>query len=116
MLRSIQPTETRPQPINPRIHGYFDPRRVVSVNQIATEQALQFTIPSASFNASSPGVTTTENVSSPFGGRFGPGPVRLDPIETNAQPEIFPGNGEFGAPPVLIPGETIGDETHTKVS
>jgi hypothetical protein len=40
----------------------------------------------------------------------------LDPIETNAQPEIFPGNGEFGAPPVLIPGETIGDETHTKVS
>lgn len=104
MLRSVQPTETRPQPINPRIHGYFDPRRVVTVNQIATDQALHFTIPSASFNANSPSVTT------------GPGPVRLDPIETNAQPEVFPGNGEFGAPPVLIPGETIGDETHTKVS
>jgi hypothetical protein len=50
----------------------------------------------------------------PFGGRFGPGPVRLGPLETNPHPETFPGNGEFGAPPVVIPGETIGEDTDTK--
>lgn len=114
MLRSIQATEPRPQPINPRIHGYFDPRRIVTVNQIATDQALHVTIPSTSFNSSSSVVTTTENVPRPFGGHFGPGPVHLDPIETNAQPETFPGDGVFGVGPVIIPGETIGDETNTK--
>ncbi|OJA17104.1 hypothetical protein AZE42_02611 [Rhizopogon vesiculosus] len=109
----IQATEPRPQPINPRIHGYFDPRRIVTVNQIATDQALHFAVPTKSFNSSSPDVTTKSNPG-PFGGRFGPGPVHLNPIETNAHPETFPGDGEFGAPPVLIPGETIGDESHTK--
>jgi len=112
VLRSIQATEPRPQPINPHIHGYFDPRRVVTVNQIATDQAVHVSIPSVSFNPSSP-VVTTKNVSG-FGGRFGPGPVHLNPIETHARPETFPGDGEFGAPPVLIPGETIGDESNTK--
>lgn len=117
----IQATEPRPQ-TNPLIRGYFDPRRVVTVNQIATDQALHVTIPAASINSSSPGVT--ENVAlgpgprklppGPFSRHFGPGPVHLDPIETNAHPETFPGDGEFGAPPVLIPGETIGEDTNTK--
>ncbi|KAG2125382.1 hypothetical protein DEU56DRAFT_873102 [Suillus clintonianus] len=117
----IQATEPRPQ-TNPLIRGYFDPRRVVTVNQIATDQALHVTIPAASINSSSPGVT--ENVAlgpgprklppGPFGSHFGPRPVHLDPIETNAHPETFPGDGEFGAPPVLIPGETIGEDTNTK--
>ncbi|KAG2752146.1 hypothetical protein P692DRAFT_20725183 [Suillus brevipes Sb2] len=114
----IQATEPRPQS-NPRIHGYFDPRRVVTVNQIATDQALHFAIPAASVNSSSPGVTQNPAWGAglnqgPFGGRFGPGPVRLDPLETHPHPETFPGNGEFGAPPVVIPGETIGEETNTK--
>jgi hypothetical protein len=86
------------------------------VNQIATDQALHVTIPAASVNASSPGVTALGSGLSqgPFGGRFGPGPVRLDPLETNPHPETFPGDGEFGAPPVVIPGETIGEDTNTK--
>lgn len=114
----IQATEPRPQS-NPRIHGYFDPRRVVTVNQIATDQALHVTIPAASVDSSSPAVTQNPAWGAglnqgPFGGRFGPGPVRLDPLETNPHPETFPGNGEFGAPPVVIPGETIGEETDTK--
>ncbi|KAG1753362.1 hypothetical protein EDB19DRAFT_825169 [Suillus lakei] len=117
----IQATEPRPQS-NPHIRGYFDPRRIVTVNQIATDQALHVTIPATSINSSSPGVT--ENFAlgpgprkippGPFGGQFGPGPVRLDPMETNAHPETFPGHGEFGAPPVMIPGETIGEDTNTK--
>ncbi|KAG2338106.1 hypothetical protein BDR05DRAFT_851168, partial [Suillus weaverae] len=81
----IQATEPRPVS-NPRIHGYFDPRRVVTVNQIATDQALHVTIPTASINSSLPGVTTTELgpgprklPPGPFGGHFGPGPVHLDP-------------------------------------
>lgn len=45
----------------------------------------------------------------PFGGHFGPGPVRLPPGETGAKPETLPGNGEFGVGPVIVPGETIGD-------
>lgn len=106
----IQATEPRPQS-NPRIRGYFDPRRVVTVNQIATDQALHVTIPTASINSSSPGITESKG---PFGGRFGPGPVHLDPLETNPRPETFPGNGEFGAPPVVIPGETIGEDTNAK--
>ncbi|KAG1744157.1 uncharacterized protein EDB91DRAFT_1247034 [Suillus paluster] len=119
----IQATESQPQS-NVHVHGYFDPRRIVTVNQIATDQALHVTIPAASVNSSSPGVTTTENVSSgpgprklppgPFGGHWGPGPVHLNPIESNARPETFPGDGEFGVGPVVIPGETIGKGTHTK--
>lgn len=116
----IQATEPRPQS-NPRIRGYFDPRRVVTVNQIATDQAVHVTIPAASINSSLPGVTTTELgpgprklPPGPFGGHFGPGPVRLDPLETNPERETFPGDGEFGAPPVVIPGETIGEDTNPK--
>lgn len=116
----VQATEPRPQS-NPRIRGYFDPRRVVTVNQIATDQAVHVTIPAASINSSLPGVTTTELgpgprklPPGPFGGHFGPGPVRLDPLETNPERETFPGDGEFGAPPVVIPGETIGEDTNPK--
>lgn len=119
----IQATEPRPQS-NPRIRGYFDPRRIVTVNQIATDQAVQVTIPAASVNSSLPGVTTTENFAlgpgakklppGPFGGHFGPGPVHLDPLESNPHPETFPGDGEFGVPPVVIAGETIGEDTNPK--
>ncbi|KAG1844801.1 hypothetical protein DFJ58DRAFT_801864 [Suillus subalutaceus] len=119
----IQATEPRPQS-NPRIRGYFDPRRIVTVNQIATDQAVHVTIPAASINSTSPGVTTTENVTlgpgprkitpGPFGGHFGPGPVRLGPLETNPERETFPGDGEFGVGPVVIPGETIGEDTNPK--
>jgi hypothetical protein len=112
-MRSIQPTEPRPQPINPHIRGYFDPRRIVTVNQIATEQSLNFTIPSASFDSNSPAVST-KNAPRPFGGHFGPGPVHLDPIDANARQETLPGSGEFGVGPVIIPGETIGDRSNTK--
>lgn len=45
----------------------------------------------------------------PFGGHFGPGPVRLPPSETGATSETLPGDGEFGIGPVVIPGETIGE-------
>ncbi|KAG1826520.1 hypothetical protein EV424DRAFT_1319691 [Suillus variegatus] len=112
---TIQATEPRPQS-NPRIRGYFDPRRIVTVNQIATDQALHVTIPTASINSTSPGVTIKNFAlpQGPFGAPFGPGPVRLGPTETNAVPETFPGDGEFGALPPLIPGETIGKETNTK--
>ncbi|KAG1734112.1 hypothetical protein EDB19DRAFT_1896495 [Suillus lakei] len=84
----IQATEPRPQS-NSHIHEYFDPRRIVTVNQIATDQALRAIIPAASIN-SSPGV---------IGGQFGPGPVHLEPIAKKVYPETFPGEGEFGAPP-----------------
>ncbi|KAG2149145.1 uncharacterized protein EDB93DRAFT_1084503 [Suillus bovinus] len=111
----IQATEPRP-PSNPRIRGYFDPRRIVTVNQNATEQALQVTIPHSSIKPTTPGVTTKNFAlpQGPFGAPFGPGPVRLGPTETNPVSETFPGDGEFGAPPVMIPGETIGEDTNTK--
>lgn len=98
----ILDTEPRPQS-NPRIRGYFDPRRIVTVNQIATDQAVHVTIPAASINPSSPGVTVNPG-----------GPIQLGPTETNPRQEIFPGDGEFGALPVVIAGETIGEETNTK--
>ncbi|KAG2111891.1 hypothetical protein BD769DRAFT_1630245 [Suillus cothurnatus] len=119
----IQATEPRPQS-NPRIRGYFDPRRIVTVNQIATDQAVQVTIPAASVNSSLPGVTTTENFAlgpgakklppGPFGGHFGPGPVTLGPSGVKSSPRDVPRGREFGVPPVVIAGETIGEDTNPK--
>jgi hypothetical protein len=136
----IQPTEKNPQNPSLPIRGYFDPRRVVTVNQVTAETSLHVTIPAASV----PKVTSTNTSSAnielgpgpvklpptfhanqgPFGGSFGPGPVRLPgsgqfglgpvrlpPTETGAKPEILPGNGEFGVGPVIIPDETIGERT-----
>jgi len=136
----IQPTEKNPQ--NPKLpfRGYFDPRRVVTVNQVIAETTLHVTIPAASVpkitstNASSANVELSPTPpsafvanqgpfggsfgpgpvklppQSPFGGRFGPGPVRLPPSETGTAPETLPGSGEFGVGPVVIPGETIGKD------
>lgn len=139
---SIEPTEKNPQ--NPNIHfrGYFDPRRVTLVNQVVAESTYHVTIPAASV----PKAATADKSSSktelgpgpiqlppnfsakhqgpfgglfgpgpvrpshgPFGGHFGPGPVRLPPSETGAHPETLPGDGEFGVGPVIIPGETLGE-------
>ncbi|KAF8442450.1 hypothetical protein L210DRAFT_3644556 [Boletus edulis BED1] len=125
----IEPTEKSPP--NPlHIRGYFDPRRVTSVNQVVAESTYHVTIP----HASVPKGTTTENSTSkvelgpgplkissddlgPFGGRFGPGPVRLPrysgvrlpPGEMGAKPETLPGDGEFGVGPVITSGETLGE-------
>ncbi|KAF8843681.1 hypothetical protein BDN67DRAFT_988233 [Paxillus ammoniavirescens] len=123
----IQPTEKNPQNPNLPIHGYFDPRRVVTVNQVVAETTLHVTIPAASVAKITSTNTSSAKVElsppsgfgpgpvrlppqSPFGGRFGPGPVRLPPSETGAAPETLPGNGEFGVGPVVIPGETIGED------
>ncbi|KAG0699546.1 hypothetical protein DFH29DRAFT_1001880 [Suillus ampliporus] len=107
----IQATEPQP-PSNPKIHGYFDPRRIVTVNQIATDQALHVAIPAASVNSSSPGIT--ENVAlgpgpvrhppGPSGGHQGPGP------EKHPHPETIPGHGKSGAPHVVIRGEITGKD------
>lgn len=123
---SIEPTEKNPQNPKSPIRGYFDPRRVVAVNQVVAENTYHVTIPHSSVvNA-----TTAEKSGSkvelgpgpvqlppnfnprhqgPFGGRFGPGPVRLPPSETGAKPETLPGFGAFGVGPVIVPGETIGE-------
>jgi len=134
---SIEPTEKNPQ--NPKlpIRGYFDPRRVTTVNQVVAETNYHVSIPHTSVAKA----TTAEKSSSkielgpgpiqlppnfipkhlgPFGGRFGPGPVRLPPhfgpgpvrlppSETGATPETLPGFGAFGVGPVIIPGETLGE-------
>ena len=134
---SIEPTEKNPQNPNLHLRGYFDPRRVTSVNQVVAESTYHVTIP----HASVPKVTTAAKSAKielgpgpvqlppnfqgpfggrfgpgsvrlqqgPFGGRFGPGPVRLPPSETGAEPETLPGFGAFGVGPVIIPGETIGE-------
>ncbi|KIK99981.1 hypothetical protein PAXRUDRAFT_30156 [Paxillus rubicundulus Ve08.2h10] len=133
---TIQPTEKNPQNPNLPIHGYFDPRRVVTVDQVIAETTFHVTIPAASViktrstNPSSPEVELSPTPSTfvanqgPFGGSFGPGPVRLPqqspfggpgsvrlpPSETGAAPETLPGNGEFGVGPVVIPGETVGED------
>ncbi|KAH0833222.1 hypothetical protein J3R83DRAFT_12282 [Lanmaoa asiatica] len=130
----IEPTEKNPQQPTVHYRGYFDPRRVTKVNQVVAESTFHVTIPAASV----PKATTAEKPSSkteigpgplklppnfgPFGGRYGPGPVRLPPrcghghgtvhippSEAGAKPETIPGFGEFGAGPVIIPGETVGD-------
>ena len=136
---SIEPTEKNPQ--NPKlpIRGYFDPRRVTTVNQVVAETNYQVTIPHSSVAKA----TTAEKSSSkielgpepirlppnfipkhqgsfggrfepgpvipPFGGHFGPGPVHLPPSETGATPETLPGFGAFGVGPVIVPGETLGE-------
>jgi hypothetical protein len=135
----IEPTEKNPQNPNLHIRGYFDPRRVTSVNQVVAESTYHVSIPHASI----PKVKTAEKSSSkielgpgpvqlppgflgpfggtfgpgpvrppqqgPFGGQFGPGPVRLPPSETGAAPETLPGDGEFGVGPVIFGGETLGE-------
>ncbi|KAF9243491.1 hypothetical protein BU15DRAFT_42859 [Melanogaster broomeanus] len=136
----IQPTETNPQNPSLPIHSYFDPRRVVTVNQVTAETTFHVTIPAASVPKVTSASTSSAKVElgpgpvklppsfhanqGPFGGSFGPGPVRLPtggqfglgpvrlpPTETGAKPETLPGNGEFGVGPVIIPGETIGERT-----
>ncbi|KAG6334141.1 hypothetical protein ID866_4948 [Astraeus odoratus] len=129
---TIEPTEKNPQPPTLPIRGFFDPRRVVAVNQVFAENTLQVSIPASSVpqeKASSSGkvelgpeplnVPPKSTKFSPFGGRFGPGPVRIPGDsagvvhiprgESGATPETLPGHGEFGPGPVIIPGETIGE-------
>lgn len=108
----------------------------MTVNQVVAESTYHVTIPAASVPKTTadkssktelgPGpLTLPPNFQGPFGGRFGPGPVRLPPgpfgghfgpgpvrlppRETGAKPETLPGDGEFGVGPVIIPGETVGD-------
>ncbi|KIJ66893.1 hypothetical protein HYDPIDRAFT_166337 [Hydnomerulius pinastri MD-312] len=142
----IQPTEENPQNPALPVRGYFDPRRVVTVNQLITESTYHVTIPAVSVpkvsstNATNakvelgpgpvklpPGFNSRQGPfggrfgpgpvrlpqQGPFGGHFGPGPVRLPPTETGAKPETLPGNGEFGVGPVIIPGETVGEDTQS---
>lgn len=137
---SIEPTEKNPQNPNLHLRGYFDPRRVVSVNQVVAESTYHVTIPHVSIPK---GVTAGKSSSKvelgpeliklpphfdlkskgPFGGRFGPGPVRfppgghfghgpvrLPPSETGAKSETLPGFGAFGVGPVIVPGETLGEK------
>ncbi|KAI5986517.1 hypothetical protein EDD15DRAFT_2389863 [Pisolithus albus] len=110
------------------IRSYFDPRRVTTVNQIVSENALHARIPVSSVpqaKATSSGkVELGSELAAQglgaFGGVFGPGPVqfqppgavRLPPTETGASPETLPGDGAFGPGPVIIPGETVGDDVH----
>lgn len=124
----IDPTEKNPQPPTLHIRGYFDPRRVTTVNQIVSENALHARIPVSSVpqtKATSSGKVelgpelAAQGLGA-FGGVFGPGPVqfqppgavRLPPTETGASPETLPGDGAFGPGPVIIPGETVGDDVH----
>ena len=111
------------------IHGYFDPRRVVSVNQVSAESTYHVTIPKASVPPAGP--TKTELGPGPvklppnydakfrgllsgllnpgsgaFGGLFEPGPEI--PPSTSGAAEGVPSDGAFGVAPVNIPGETIG--------
>ncbi|KAG9315221.1 hypothetical protein JVU11DRAFT_4351 [Chiua virens] len=116
----IEPTEKNPQTHLP-IRGYFDPRRVTTVNQTVTTTTdksskvelgpapLEIPPNFGPFGGNfGPGPVRFPQ-KGPFGGHFGPGPVRLPPTETGAKPETLPGNGAFGVGPVIIPGETIGD-------
>ncbi|KAH7884381.1 hypothetical protein F5I97DRAFT_1889097 [Phlebopus sp. FC_14] len=121
---TIEPTEKNPQS-NLHIHGYFDPRRVVTVNQVVAETSFHTTIPASSVPKGTEPSTSSGKIElgpgpvklppqspaqqRPFGGNFGPGPVKLPLSETGARPETLPGDGEFGVGPVVIPGETIGE-------
>lgn len=114
-LHSIEPTEKNPQPPTLHIRGYFDPRRVVAVNQIFSENTLHVTIPASSVpqdKAASTGKVELGpdplNVP-PKQQRSLPGVVHLPPGETGAIRQTLPGLGAFGVGPVIIPGETIGD-------
>ncbi|EGN98673.1 hypothetical protein SERLA73DRAFT_181249 [Serpula lacrymans var. lacrymans S7.3] len=126
----IKPTAPRP-PQPPHVRGYFDPRRVVTLNQVYTDQPVPFHLGPTALSAASvkpaenvefgpgPVKLPTENIAlgpgpvkiphSPFGPPFGPGPVRLPPSETGATPEQLPGDGEFGPGPVILPG-SVGEE------
>ncbi|KAI6042534.1 hypothetical protein EDC04DRAFT_962759 [Pisolithus marmoratus] len=126
---TIEPTEKNPQPPTLHIRGYFDPRRVTAVNQIVSESALHAKIPTSSIPPQAKATSSGKVELGPelglqglgaFGGVFGPGPVRfqppgavhLPPTETGATPETLPGDGAFGPGPVIIPGETVGDDVH----
>ncbi|KAL4072765.1 hypothetical protein V8B97DRAFT_348252 [Scleroderma yunnanense] len=114
---TIEPTEKNPQPPTVHIRGYFDPRRVTAVNQIFSENTLHVTIPASSIPKDK--AASTGNVElgpdplnvPPRQRRAGSGPgvVHIPTGETGATPETLPGFGAFGAGPVIIPGETIGD-------
>ncbi|KAI6107989.1 hypothetical protein F5141DRAFT_1232438 [Pisolithus sp. B1] len=105
---NIEPTEKNPQPPTLRIRGYFDPRRVTAVNQAKATSSGKVEL----------GPELGIQGLGAFGGVFGPGPVqfqppgavRLPPTETGATPETLPGDGAFGPGPVIIPGETVGDD------
>jgi len=127
---SIEPTEKNPQHPKPPIRGYFDPRRVTSVNQVVAETTYHVAIPHASVANATPADKSSSKIEpgpgllhlppnfGTFGGNFGPGPVippfggpgtvSLPPRETGVKPETLPGNGAFGVGPVITPGETIG--------
>lgn len=124
----IDPTEKNPQPPTLHIRGYFDPRRVTAVNQIVSQNTLHARIPTSSIPQAK--ATSSGKVElgpelgiqglGAFGGVFGPGPVQFQPpgavrlpsTETGATPETLPGDGAFGPGPVIIPGETVGDDVH----
>lgn len=125
----IEPTEKNPQPPTLHIRGYFDPRRVTTVNQVVSENALHVRIPASSIPQVEATASSGKAELGPelglqglgaFGGVFGPGPVRfqppgavhIPPTETGATPETLPGDGAFGPGPVIIPGETVGDAVH----
>ncbi|KAI9570569.1 hypothetical protein HD554DRAFT_2083105 [Boletus coccyginus] len=127
----IEPTEKNPQHPKLPVRGYFDPRRVTSVNQVVAETTYHVTIPHASVASATPADKSSSKVElgpgllklppnfGTFGGNFGPGPVippfggpgtvSLPPRETGVKPETLPGNGAFGVGPVIAPGETIGE-------
>ncbi|KAG2072833.1 hypothetical protein BDR04DRAFT_1141506 [Suillus decipiens] len=52
---------------------FFEPRRVVTVNQITSNEVVDVTIPAASIGPNSPGVTVKPG-----------GPIQLGPAKTNA--------------------------------
>jgi len=115
----IAPTQHDSQPSN--VHGGPDPRRVTTVNQVITEQTFHVTLPSIpTSNAVSenvelgPGPVKPPTQHGPFGGHFGPGPVRLPsenlsfgpgPVKLSAQQGPF--GGHFGPGPVRLPSEDI---------
>ncbi|KAG2362548.1 hypothetical protein BDR07DRAFT_1609370 [Suillus spraguei] len=68
----IQCTYTA-QPPSPNRGQYLDPRRIVMVNQITSNEAVHVTIPAASISPNSPGVTMNPG-----------GPIQLGPTKTNA--------------------------------
>ena len=94
---SIESTEKNPQnPILP-VRGYFDPRRVTTVNQVVAETNYQVTIPHASVAKA----TTAETSSSKI--ERVPGPIQLPPHFIPKHQGPFSGTGSFGPGPVRLP-------------
>lgn len=113
MTSSIKETEPRPQPPPkiPNIRGYFDPRRVTSVNQVASENMFHAKIAASSIpqHKIQAATSATDKVELGPDPLSDPGVVHIPSGEMGAEPEMLPMG--FGPGPVILPGETVGEKS-----